>query len=220
MLGEVDLGDAALGRVLVVDLFAVDQENHIRVLLDGARLAQVGHHRLLLGARLDAAIELRQRDHRYLQFLGQCLEAAGNLGNFGSAVFLGARHLHELQVIDDDQVEPVLAGNAPRPRAQLGRRQAGRLVNKDPGFGELAGCRRDPHPIFVGNLPAADAIERHAADRAQHAREQLLGGHFHAEDGDRGARARVHRHILRNVHRQGGLAHRRAAGDDHQVTGT
>ena len=38
------------------------------------------------------------------------------------------------------------------------------------------------------DLAAAQAVERHAADGGEHARDDLLGGHFHAEDGDRAAR--------------------------------
>src|SRR5271170_7341474 len=39
-------------------------------------LAQVRHHRLFLDALLDPAIELRERDHRHLQFPGERLEGA------------------------------------------------------------------------------------------------------------------------------------------------
>jgi hypothetical protein len=52
---------------------------------------------------------------------------------------------------------------------------------------------------------------------AEHARDQLLGGHFHAEDRDRGLGVRTHRRVLGHVDRQRGLAHRGAAGDDHQI---
>ena len=44
-----------------------------------ARLAQVGQHRLLVGALLRATVELADRHHRNLEFLGQQLEAAGEL---------------------------------------------------------------------------------------------------------------------------------------------
>ena len=114
------------GRVLVVDLVAIDQHDQVRVLLDGARLAQVGHHGLLVVALFDAAVELRQRDHRHLQLLGERLERARDLRDLGGAVLLGARHLHELQIVDHDQVQSVFALQAPRTRAHVGRSQRSR----------------------------------------------------------------------------------------------
>src|ERR1041384_8055687 len=76
MLGEVDLGDALLRRLAVVDLVAVYEQDHVSVLLDGARFTQVGHHRFLVLALLDAAIQLRQRDHRAAELLRERLQAA------------------------------------------------------------------------------------------------------------------------------------------------
>ncbi len=50
--------------LLVVVLVAVDEHDDVGVLLDGAGFAQVGHHRALVGPRLHASVQLRQRDHR------------------------------------------------------------------------------------------------------------------------------------------------------------
>src|ERR1700722_20013481 len=48
LLGDDDVRDALARRVLVVYLFAIDQQNEVTVLFDGARFAQIRHHRLLL----------------------------------------------------------------------------------------------------------------------------------------------------------------------------
>src|SRR5262249_2625294 len=76
LLADNDLGDAGLLRLLVVVVVAVDEHDHVGVLLDRAGLAQIAHQRPLVVARLDAAVELRKRHHRALQLLGQCLQAA------------------------------------------------------------------------------------------------------------------------------------------------
>src|SRR5882672_4288636 len=55
LLADDDLGDALVGRILVVDLVAVDEEDHVRVLLDGPGFAQVRHHRALVRALLEGA---------------------------------------------------------------------------------------------------------------------------------------------------------------------
>src|SRR5690606_8306129 len=59
LLADDDLGQSLVRRILlVVVLVAVDEDDHVRVLLDRAGLAQVGHHRALVGARLQRAVEL------------------------------------------------------------------------------------------------------------------------------------------------------------------
>src|SRR5260363_157637 len=45
LLANADLGNAFVRTVRVIDFIAVDKENHIGVLLDGAEFAQIGHHR-------------------------------------------------------------------------------------------------------------------------------------------------------------------------------
>ena len=58
MLGANDLGEALLLGLLVVVLVAVDEEDQVRVLLDGARLAEVGEDRTLVVPLLDRAGKL------------------------------------------------------------------------------------------------------------------------------------------------------------------
>jgi len=72
-----DLGYAwFLAFFAAVHFVAVDERDHVGVLLDRARLAQVGQHRAAVLTRLDLPIELRQRDHRHLQLLGQRFQRA------------------------------------------------------------------------------------------------------------------------------------------------
>ena len=73
------------------------------VLFDGARFAKVRHHRTVVGSRFDASRELRERDDRAVQFLGEALEAARDVREDRRAVFSLADH--ELQVVDDDEPE-------------------------------------------------------------------------------------------------------------------
>lgn len=71
VLDHIDLGNAALAQVRIG--IAVGDQDDVGVLLDLARVAQVGHLGLLGGARLDATVELRQDDHRHVQFLAMAL---------------------------------------------------------------------------------------------------------------------------------------------------
>src|SRR5207249_10039006 len=55
VLGNVDLGQRTVLRLCVVDLVAVDEHDDVGVLFEGARLAQVGQQRPLVGALLEPA---------------------------------------------------------------------------------------------------------------------------------------------------------------------
>ena len=59
----------------------VEQENHVGVLLDGARLAQVGHPGSPVFAALHGAVELRKSDHGNVELAGKGLEPPADLGD-------------------------------------------------------------------------------------------------------------------------------------------
>ena len=104
VLGDDDLGDAGL-VVGVVVLGPVEQEDHVGVLLDGARLAEVGHPRAAVLAVLDGPVELREGDHRDVQLAGQRLEPAADLGDLLLAAVARVLGVDELDVVDHDQAE-------------------------------------------------------------------------------------------------------------------
>src|SRR3546814_5156115 len=75
-----DLGVVALDRPFGlarcdIIFLAIDEEDDVGVLLDRAGFAKVGELRPLVLALLDRAAELGKRQHRYVQFLGERLEA-------------------------------------------------------------------------------------------------------------------------------------------------
>jgi hypothetical protein len=108
VLGDDDVRLALALGLLVVVLVAVDEGDEVGVLLDRAGLAQVGEHGALVGARLDAAVELRERDDRALQLAGEDLQPARHLADRLDAVLDARVGPQQLQVVDDDQPEAVL----------------------------------------------------------------------------------------------------------------
>src|SRR6185437_9232686 len=122
----------------------------------------------------------------------------------------GPRDRHELQIIDDYQVEPVLALDTPRSGAQLRRSESRSFIDENPRFRQLTRCARDTYPVVVRNVATAQTAERHATDGCQHARDELLGRHFQAEDANRCALRVMYGGVLRHVDREGTLAHRRS----------
>src|SRR3954462_12890949 len=86
VLGDDEVGLARAVGVLVVVLVAVDEHDEVGVLLDLAGLTQVGEHRALVGARLDATRQLRQRDDGDLELAREDLQAARDLADGLDAV--------------------------------------------------------------------------------------------------------------------------------------
>ena len=72
---------------------------------------KVGQLRPLVLALFDRTAELREADHRHVQLLGELLQAAADFGDFLDAVFVGvaARSLQQLQIVDDDDPDVLLA---------------------------------------------------------------------------------------------------------------
>src|SRR6185312_16737461 len=108
LLANDDLGLALVRAVFVVVLVAVDEHDDVRILLDGAGFAQVRHHGPFVCPLLERAVELRQSDYRYVEFLCERLQAARNFRHLRSPIFLRTCHLHKLQVVDYDQSKPML----------------------------------------------------------------------------------------------------------------
>src|SRR3954447_10888642 len=111
VLGDDQVGLTRAVGVLVVVLVAVDEHDEVGVLLDLAGLAQVGEHRALVGAGLDAAGELGERDDRDLELAREDLQAARDLAD-GLHAVVGARvGAQQLQVVDDDHPQAAVLGH-------------------------------------------------------------------------------------------------------------
>ena len=92
LLADDDFSLSLLGILvaLVVHLVTIDEDDDVRILLDGARFTQVRQLRTLVGPFLDLSVELGQGNDRDIELLGQGLERARDLGNF---LFPGASDL-------------------------------------------------------------------------------------------------------------------------------
>src|SRR4029079_4355777 len=215
LLADDDVSDALARRIAVVDFLAVDEHDQVRVLLDGSRLAQIRHHGLLVVALLDAAVELRPRDHWSVELCREGLERAQYFGELRRPVLDVARYRHQLEIIDHDQPEPVLALQAARARSNLGRRQRAAVVDQDRRARHHRHRRVHARPVVLGELAVAEPSLAHAPDGAQHPEAQLLRGHFHAEDAN--WNLRTNRGVLGDIDSQTGFAHGRPPRDDDEL---
>jgi len=221
LLADDHLGDVGLvGRdVVLVHGSAVQEEDDVGVLLERSALAKVRElgAEVALRARLHRARELGERDHRHVQLLGERLERAGDLGDLLLAIVDARAAAHELQVVDDEHVEAVLGFHAARLRACLEHGDAGTVVDEDLRLGEPAGGRGEPVPVRRAQKTRAHGLRVHLGFGAEHALHELLRGHLETEHEHLAAQR--YTHVLRDVEREGRLAHAGPARDDDEVGG-
>src|SRR5262245_59120124 len=192
----------------------VQEEDEIGVLLEGARLAQIGELRLLTLPALHGARELGEGDHGHVELLGQRLEGAGNLRDLLLAV-LRAATPHELEVVDHDHVEAVLRLPAPRLRPCLEHGERGGVVDEDGRLGEPA-CRvGQARPVARVEIAGAHLVGVDPALRAQEALHELLLGHLEAQHEH--PLVIAHAGVLGDVHGKGRLPHGGPARDDDEI---
>ena len=121
MFGDDDLGDAFEGGTVVVFvhlvvLRAVDEGYDIGILLDTAGLPEVGQLRAFAASSyFYSATELGKCDDWYLQLFGQAFQCPGDGADllFAVAALVFAATAHELQVVNDDELDIVLQLHAP-----------------------------------------------------------------------------------------------------------
>ena len=222
MLGDDDFGHAGrrhsvLVLVDAVILRTVDEGHDVGVLLDGARLTQVGELGALRpAAHLRGTAQLRQGDHRHVQLLGDGLERTRNEGHLLLAVPLRILVAgHQLQVVDDNDLDVVVYLQAARLRTELEDRERRRIVDEQRRRTQRFGRRLQVAPL-LGRQAArfhVVAVEPRLGDDQTH--HQLHRGHFEREK--RHALLVVYGHIARHREHEGRLTHRRAGCDDDQI---
>ena len=133
-LGLVDLVGIGVRPFLVAAVhhrLAVDQHDHVRVLLDGFP-TRAG--RWSAGRRCSdslARIELREAQHRHAQLAGQGLHPARDGGDFLLAIVGLARTFHQLQVVQGENLDAVLEFEAAGLSAQVYQPQPQHVVDED-----------------------------------------------------------------------------------------
>ena len=217
MLGDEDVRLAGARRLLVVDVLAVQQDDHVGVLLDGTGFTQVRDHGPLVLALLGATVQLREGDDRDLEFLGQQLQRTGELGDFLLAGFDLLARAHELQVVEDDQLEVVLLLQPAALGADFHQRHVGAVVDEQRGVVHPAHGGGDLGPLLVLDGALAQVLQADGGLRGQQAHRDLVPAHFQGEHD--GGEVVLDGGGAGEVQREGGLTDGGARGDDDHLAG-
>ena len=140
----------------------------------------------LFDAGLGGTGELRAGDDGHVEVARELLEGARDVADLLDAVLVAHAGLHELEVVDDDEVEAAafaLELAAPSTRISAIAEHGG-VVEVDGEVGEKAERLRDLALVAVGVLAEGEARGIDAGFHGEHALHELLGGHLDREEGD------------------------------------
>ena len=107
----------------------VKEHYDIRILLDGAGFSQVGKLRPVIHSLFHRSGELRQHDDRALHLPGKLFEHPGQSADFLLPSFCFPLDTHELQIVDDDEIQSLFSFQAPAFILHLQNGDARRVVD-------------------------------------------------------------------------------------------
>ena len=102
----------------------------------------------MIGPLLDGPAQLRTREHRNIQLARKCLERAGYFTECDRAVVVPA-HVHQLQVVHDQQVQVALLLQTARLAAQFHGRLERGLVHVDLQVGQQTDGIQHAHLLVL-----------------------------------------------------------------------
>ncbi len=207
------------GFLFVVDGGTEDEHHEVGVLFERARFAEVRQHRTMIRSRFRGAAQLRQRDDRTAQFLREPLQRSRDRRKLLLTVVEAAAALHQLNVVDDQQVQAMLCLQPPRLRAHFEHADRRCVIDENLHLLQLAD-RVNELAVIVGRQePRSQPVRIDARFRREQSHEQLLFRHFQREEADRQRLRPVleRRGVLRDVQHERRLAHRRTRRHQHQV---
>src|SRR5699024_2423875 len=179
-LGGVGVHIGPVGLLAGVVGVPVQEQHAVGVLLDGARVAQVGQLGPVAGVValfFHRAGKLTQGNDGHIHLLGHDLEVAGDGADLLDPVFAALARGHQLQVVDDDQADVGPAGVLVDPAdlgLHLGDGDGRGIVHIDGGVVELFGGQGQVLPVGGGQRAGAESLAVDARLGREDAVGQLL----------------------------------------------
>ena len=160
---------------MIVVIIAIDEHDHVRILLDGAGLTQVGEHGPVIGPLLHGTGQLRECYHRHLQLSGDTLQRTGDFRDLLLTGFAAAAGpLHQLQVVDHHHVQSVFQFVLAAFAAQLRHTDAGSIIDDQLRLTDDAGALDQIGPVGVREVAVAQHLRIHPGFQRKQAVDQLL----------------------------------------------
>ena len=122
---------------------------------------------------------------------------------------------HQLQIVDDDHADAVVALQSPRLGSGLQNGDPRRVIDVDRGLRQSTDVLRQVDPVFFVESPRAQLVQVDTRLNTQQPLGQLQFGHFQTEESD--TDAVLHSGTAAEGQGQSRLAHTRSSGKDDQI---
>ena len=215
----------------LIVLLAEHEHHDVGILFDRPGFTQVRQLRALIFAVFHLTRQLRQGDHGDVELFRDGLEAHGDFRDFIHPVFAFARPAHQLEIVDNQHVQPVGPLEPSRTGGQLADRQGGRVVDiQRAGFQRFGGIDETAE-FGLCHITRPDLVGRDFGRFGQDTRSQLLRAHLEAVEPDNATVYRAFGAVMQgapavgfgdvegDVRRKRGFPHRRTTGKDQKVRG-
>src|SRR5947207_5515126 len=170
-------GVSLLARLLAPPL-AVDENHDVGILLDRTRLTQVPELRRTTPMLLRRAAELGKRQHRNAQLFGDAFELARNVTDLLSSILKAPVAGGELQVVNNQKVQPFFCFQPARFGSNLQNAQAGSIFDEQRSLRQASQGSRHLAPVLAAGKAGAKFVAVDARLRAQKADHQRFLAHF------------------------------------------
>ena len=218
LLGDDDLGLPAdplpILVVGLVVLLAVDEHHHVGVLFDGAGFAKVIEPGPVVARHLRLPVELRQAEHRDVEFAGHPLQPPRDPRHLLLTWIPRIVRLDQLEVVDHDHRQPLLPLEPAGHRGDFGERAARCVVDEQRRRPDLGRLLHEAAPVFLRDRAVAEPVAVDLGGGAEQSVGEFEGRHFEAHKQH--GLLEIDRRMLRDIHREGRLAHTWAGRQDHQ----
>src|SRR5690625_213738 len=163
VFADMDLCQAFLRRIVVIDLIAVHQQDLIRLLLNIARVFHLTDPGPLVRTALHAAVYLRQGDDGNIQIARQRLQAAHNRPHLIDPAF--SVSLNPLNVIQIEDVDIVLVPPVPRHPRHFVNRWRAAVIQPVPHAGQMPRRVHNFSRILLIDAALPQSMQRHPGAR-------------------------------------------------------
>ena len=163
----------------------MQKNDHVGILLDGSGLAEVAHHRTLVRALLRATVQLGDRDDGHLELLREELEGTRELRDLLLAGLDALAGRHELQVVDDHELQVVPLLEPPALCPDLHEGHVRRVVDEQRRFGDSAHRGRELLPVVLAHLTRAQLLQVDLRLGREQSHRDLVAAHLEREDNGR-----------------------------------
>ena len=179
LLRDDDLRLMRMLRIFIIVLITIQEHHDIGILLDRTGLSQVGQHRTMIRTLLYRSRQLGKGDNRTLHLSCNRLQGTGDLRDLLlTALAATSATGHELEVVDDDEVESLFELLLTALGAELSDRNTRCIIDGDicicdtvDGIDQLA-----PVLIREGTLTELICIDERL--HREHTVDELLPAHF------------------------------------------